>query len=257
MERPRPPYDTPAKATTKVQAAVNAAESGSEIRLGVGAFGVVGEPVIVRRGLTIRGAGAERSAIERRGTALTRLFVVMHPNAVLQDLTLRNGDWQRAGMAYGGAVWTRGGLIERCLITNNILGGWGGAGPADGVVFDGTVSQDSCIADTVSDNLGALIMTNVYTNAVLFLTNAVDGGMGLTVAGPIEVYSGHLVFTGNTTMINGGTPSAPWGMGYALRRRACMWPPALRSMPMDVAFWPARDRGNQRTVTVAAAIHHG
>lgn len=192
--------------------------------------------MIVRRGLTIRGAGAERSAIERRGTALTRLFVVMHPNAVLQDLTLRNGDWQRAGMAYGGAVWTRGGLIERCLITNNILGGWGGAGPADGVVFDGTVSQDSCIADTVSDNLGALIMTNVYTNAVLFLTNAVDGGMGLTVAGPIEVYSGHLVFTGNTTMINGGTPSAPWGMGYALRRRACMWPPALRSMPMDVAF---------------------
>lgn len=89
-------------------------------------------------------------------------------------------------------------------------------GPADVVVFNDTVSQDPCIADTVSDNLGALILTNGFTNAVLFLTNAVGGGMGLTVAGPIEVYSGHLVLTGNTTIVNGGTPSAPWGMGYAL-----------------------------------------
>lgn len=51
-------------------------------------------------------------------------------------------------------------------------------GPADVVVFNDTVSQDPCIADTVSDNLGALILTNGFTNAVLFLTNAVGGGMG-------------------------------------------------------------------------------
>jgi hypothetical protein len=143
-----PPYDTPAKATTNVQAAVNAAERGSEIRLGVGAFGVVGEPVIVRRGLTIRGAGAERSAVERRGTALTRLFVVMHPNAVLQDLTLRNGYWQSGGMAYGGAVWMRGGLLERCLITNNVAWGlpnqtgWGG-----GVYLEGGVVRNCVLAN--------------------------------------------------------------------------------------------------------------
>ena len=148
--------------------------------------------MIVRRGLTIRGAGAERSAIERRGTALTRLFVVMHPNAVLQDLTLRNGYWQRAGMAYGGAVWMRGGLIERCLITNNIAWGlpnqpgWGG-----GVFLEGGVVRNCVLA---------------YNQALANNNSAAGGGGIYMTTGAVEnctVVSNHTARTDGTGASDG------------------------------------------------------
>ena len=56
-------------------------------------------------------------------------------------------------------VWNNGAGTFRWRNPTNWVGGVA-PGPADGVVFDGTVSQDPCIADTVSDNLGALILTN-------------------------------------------------------------------------------------------------
>lgn len=157
--------------------------------------------------------------------------------------------WIVVVLGVAGLFWGNGGLFGATVVWNNAAGtfrwrnptNWvGGAVPAPGdeVVFDGTITQDRCVADTVADNLGALILTNGYTNVVVFPTNAVGGGMGLTLAGSLAVYSGHLVFTGNTTVANGGSPANPWGIGYAITA-ASVYVAAGSSINADGCGFPA------------------
>ncbi len=118
-----PPYETPAKGTTNLAAALYYAEAGSKVSVGEGAFGISNLPIVLRRGVTIEGVRPADSILERRVTASMRLFLLSHSNAVLRNLTLRNGLYQLAGLARGGAVIMAQGLVENCVLTNNVA--WG------------------------------------------------------------------------------------------------------------------------------------
>ncbi len=91
--------------------------------------------------------------------------------------------------------------------------------PGEDVTFDFRVASN-CTANIVSNNLGSITLAAGYTGTVTFATNAVAGGMNLTVAGDVAVYGGNLVFSGNTNVINesnGGTAGNPFGIGYAVQ----------------------------------------
>ena len=89
--------------------------------------------------------------------------------------------------------------------------------PGDDVEFDGAVSQDTCDANVVTNNLGSLKLLNGYVGTVSFAVKAVEGGQHLAVTGAIEVHSGNLVFAGDTTAVGDGTPTVKFGQGYTLQ----------------------------------------
>ena len=86
----------------------------------------------------------------------------------------------------------------------------------EAVEFDGR-SAAVCAANAVSNNLKSITLAAGYTGTVTFASNAVAGGMNLTLSGDLEVREGALVFSGDTTAVNGGTVGNPFGIGYTIQ----------------------------------------
>jgi len=117
------PYDNWEKAATNLQVAIDAAIAGSVVKLSNGVYEVL-QPFCVRRGITVTSVkGASYTFIQRKGSANTRLGLIMHPGAVMERVTLREGSWSRSGMAFGGGVWMTAGMIRDCVISNNLASG--------------------------------------------------------------------------------------------------------------------------------------
>jgi len=117
------PYDTNEKGSTNIQAAIDAAIAGTTVMFSNGAYQVA-TPLSLRRGVTMTSyAGPRFTAIERKPAVNTRIMLVMHPDAVVEQLTLRNAYFSRSGMAYGGAIWLTAGLVRNCMLTNNLVNG--------------------------------------------------------------------------------------------------------------------------------------
>ncbi len=148
------PYEKPEKATATLQAAVDFAEHGSVVLVGKGAFGIETAPVILRRNIKVRGAGAAVSILERQGTGQTRLFIMRHPDAELSDLTLTKGSLNLSGLPYGAAVWLVQGLIDRCIISDNLARGQPNSNGYGGGVYmqGGTIRNSLFVGNTAWSN---------------------------------------------------------------------------------------------------------
>lgn len=149
------PFDTPARATSNLQAAVDAAAPGASVLIAAGSY-AVDTPLILRRAVTVSSTnGPAETAIERRSAANTRLLLVTHSNAVVERLTLRNGSWQSSGMAFGGAVWMTAGLVRDCVIASNLVRGLPNQTGAGGGVFMSAGTLRNCLLlrnESRSDN---------------------------------------------------------------------------------------------------------
>lgn len=112
-----PPYTNWVTAASNIQDAVDAVMDGGLVLIGEGVYGLSNE-VALLRGVTVRGwGGRTNTVIERLGGYTTRLFSLSHSNAVLDELTLRNGSAPGAN-DNGGGVYMSAGLIVNCIVTN-------------------------------------------------------------------------------------------------------------------------------------------
>ena len=112
------PYDTPAKAATNIIDAFNAIWNGEtdearSLTIAAGAY-AMHDTIPLSRAMTVTGTGIDRTILT--GTNLNkRAFLVSHPDAVVEDLTILG---VVSSLKPGGAVRITGGTVRRIRIAD-------------------------------------------------------------------------------------------------------------------------------------------
>lgn len=163
------PYDTWAKATTNLQAAVDAAlvvgTNRSSVLITNGSYGTTGT-VLVDKGIVVSSVnGATNTTVRRVGASSFTVIRLQHASAVLDGLSVTNGNQTDAN--YGGGVHVDNGTVRRCIISRNYAYEGGGLRLAAGLAencqiirntgFNGAgarLSGGTLCNSTVSDNTG-------------------------------------------------------------------------------------------------------
>ena len=174
---------------------------------------------VIRSPLSIRGAGAEATIIERDARApLFRLLKVAAPGTLtLTGLTLRGGDTPGSG----GGLANTGGIVTltHCILTHNtardssvVAGGGGLANLADGDGAIGTVTLTQCTLahNTAYGSGGGLFnayspfstSTVTLTDCLVTANTARNGGGLFNIA---DIYTARMVLATSTLTANTAT----------------------------------------------------
>lgn len=207
------PYTNWVTAASNIQDAVDAVMSGGWVSVGEGVYRLSNE-VAVLRGITVRGdGGRSNTVIERLTGYTTRLFNLADSNAVLDELTIRNGSAPVAD-DNGGGVYLSAGTIQNCIITNCTAiygaglyqtGGWvsntlfvknptkpggGGSGQGGGVFLTGGEVRGCTFRENSSTRQGAAVrMAGVATLTHCIIehnTDAYGGSVNVSANGLID-----------------------------------------------------------------------
>ena len=113
------PWATPETGATDLLELVAEAIDGSTIIVPEGTFPINGE-IHLDRAITIRGAGMDKTTIERASDAQKtfRIFYLDHPDCIVEDLAIK-GALAPDGISLGDGVLigAPGGTLRRCLVT--------------------------------------------------------------------------------------------------------------------------------------------
>ena len=123
------PYDTPAKATTNLMAALALVTDGGEVSVAAGRY-VLPREAKLAEAVAIRGAGRDATVLALAEGAVSRVVRLENAGAVLEGVTVTGGLLQegyviagtdRAGGA-GVLINAQGGTVRDCRITGNTCG---------------------------------------------------------------------------------------------------------------------------------------
>jgi len=210
-----PPYDTPARATDDIEAALAALgeplTGGVKVFIADGTYDAPSSRIIVTNALEIVGNDADRSAVVIDGANTRAFFLLNNPGAFVHGVTFYRG-WQEGDYAalratnYSSApLEARQGVISNCVIDACVSKCAGGVTVWNtGRLFDSIVAncsnQDGNGA--IAGKAGGL---KVYENAIVggcTITNcvAVNGGGAALFGGTLD----RCVFFDNRTRSAGG-----------------------------------------------------
>ena len=147
-----------------------------------GGGGPNGLPLVIST-LTIKGAGAETTIIERKASAplFRLLFIRASGNLTLEGLSLRGGE----GQGVGGALWNDGGTVT---IVKSTLAGNRTVFSGGGIFSGNTRGTVNIINSTLADNIVTLgegggifnLGTLIITNSTLSGNSAGSFGGGIS-----------------------------------------------------------------------------
>ncbi|MBU0679453.1 MAG: PKD domain-containing protein [Verrucomicrobia bacterium] len=167
------PFDSWTKATDDLGDALGAAVDGSTINVSNGNYNMVGV-LDVRSGVTIRGTQNAADSVLHQYAA-DRVINLLHPGAVVEKLTIQNGEANLGG----GVCMAQGGVIRDCIIRENAAAAKGG-----GVyLFEGGVLEDCLltrneVTDSSSMGGGAYCEFSNRIDHCRFTTNICQGTGG-------------------------------------------------------------------------------
>ena len=230
------PFDTWDKAATNIQAAVDVIQAlvaggGTHRTVWItNATFVVNAAVSITGNITVRGTNGSAGVIVN-GNAATRCFEVNSAGAILDSVTVSNGQWT----SDGSGIWLNNGTVTNCVITacrnfravnqlggtltdariiNNTSGNGGGlilyggtavgctitnnySGSGGGVYLSGGTLANSTIAANQNPVNGAyghgVYMTGGTVTNCLIRNNGVPAGLSDTYAGGVYMTGGRLV----------------------------------------------------------------
>lgn len=184
---PEFPYNTWAKATPRIQDAIDAGLDGSLVLVTNGLYLAPAE-IQLEKGITVRSVnGAANTIVKRSATSSTayyRVFYLCHTNAVLEGVTICNGlnnsgAYNLYNGSGAGALIDWYGRVEGCIFTNNYISQNGyGAGV---YLFGGGVVRNCVIAWNRVSNYGgggATISGNGLIENCVISNNYVTGSGG-------------------------------------------------------------------------------
>ncbi|MBN1670962.1 MAG: PKD domain-containing protein [Kiritimatiellae bacterium] len=143
------PYTNWTHAATNIQAAVDAGADGTTVFIASGTYPLSAQ-IGVGAAVTLVGVGGPGNTIID-GQGSTRCFLVSHPNAVLDGLTITGGQGQHGA----GVYCNGGGIVTNCVLTGNSVGGEYNGG---GVYCSG----GGTVVDCVLSNNAAVLGSAVY-----------------------------------------------------------------------------------------------
>lgn len=132
------PYTDWTTAAANIQDAVEAVMDGGLVLIGAGLYSLSNE-VVLLRGITVRGSdGKTKTVIQRNPLFVTRLFSVLHADAVIEELTLRNGSGPAAHDT-GGGLYMTAGTVRDCMVSNCTAISGGGITMTGGAVSNSLI----------------------------------------------------------------------------------------------------------------------
>lgn len=117
---PTPPYTSWATAAASLHDVEAFFADGVVVHLKEGLYGTTNE-IRIQSAVTVCGTGMDKTTIRRVSSYDHGIFEMNDPNAVLRDLCITGGKADYANNSGGGVrILSRGGIVEDCLITNNV-----------------------------------------------------------------------------------------------------------------------------------------
>jgi hypothetical protein len=117
------PYDTPVRAATNIQSAVQAAVTGATVIVGDGVWAMA-DQVRLEKPIRVRSANGPANCTSSV-PGMARSFYLYHTNAILEGLTIT----KPAAVGYGldgAGVFMIQGLVTNCAFKNIVMAGYGG-----------------------------------------------------------------------------------------------------------------------------------
>ncbi len=239
---PDPPYASWGTAATSILQAVSGAADGDVVLVSNGVHRawpdpVYGQSIWLTNAVTVRGFSS-RDQVVVDGALNNPCFILSHPQAVVEGVTIKNG-WTAGG---GGGVYQVAGVLRDCVVVSNfayssdgggvfMYGGsvqgcevlWNTAEGYGGGIFceSGTEVSDSLVANNVAEAGGGglyLHFGGTVSNCQIVLNQETgsDGGGGV-----LTYYGGDLsgcVISGNVShtayLTAGGGGVAFWYGGH-------------------------------------------
>jgi hypothetical protein len=202
-------------------AMATAAGAGSIVTVSNGTYNISTQ-ITVNAAITVRSFGGgvyggltnAANTIVRRSAGSIRIFDITHASAVVQGLTIRDGAPPIMIGVHGGGVLMTGGLVQDCIVTNNVLGNQqlgNGVYMTGGTVSNCIVRNNSGGAGSSSG--GGIHATGATGGSILFCqildnslgvvgTSQTGGGGGIFAAAGVVIRN-CLIF-GNSDIGTGG-----------------------------------------------------
>lgn len=187
---PQFPYDSPTKAASNIQDAVNAAVDGSTVLVGDGHY-VLSQAVTISNAVTIASTGGKESAI-LDGNGAVNVLYLDHAEAVVDGFTITNGLSASATIAAGVHVYL-GGTVRNCSLVGNVNAANFGAGGFHIEGPSGTLSHSTVVGNSATASFGpggGTLVRGAVRNC-LVAGNSAAGGNG--ACGGIRLPYGGLV----------------------------------------------------------------
>jgi len=108
------PYSSWYNASTNLDATLTLQTDGGTIMVSNGTF--LARNAILNRGVTVRGLNGAAKTVFKSPGGNTRVFELMHSNAVLDGLTITGGDIVNA---HGGGIHLLRGTVQNCVVISN------------------------------------------------------------------------------------------------------------------------------------------
>jgi hypothetical protein len=195
---PVPPYASWSEAANSLNDAVEAAGAGDTVRVTNGVYALTNEIRIYRDILIESVNGFGTTIVD--GQHATRCFNVQATNALLQGLTIRNGN-----TSIGGGIYlANASRVADCLIVSNTAV-WSGGGVS--ILNGGTLSGTIIAFNTTTGFFGGGISmqeAGLVSNCVIIRNRAEStsdgGGVALSLSGTLR----DCIITGNHARVGGG-----------------------------------------------------
>ncbi|NLF39026.1 hypothetical protein GX586_06240, partial [bacterium] len=217
-----PPFSSWANASTTIIAAAGIAQDGSVVLVNTGVYAATVELAVTNAILVTTVGGPDVTAVD--GGGVMRAFHLMAPAAVVDGFTVRNCN-APAGEAgpLGGGVALRYGILQNCLVTNNVAAALGGgiffeisdSSPGLGIAYQCRITGNKAfggggggaIMIAGGTLLNCLIDGNLQTGSF----SGVSGGAGVICVGGGTIIN--CTIAGNVASNSGGgvfyTPFPP------------------------------------------------
>ncbi len=200
------PYSTWTDAATNIHSAFESASAGDTIVVADGRYSVTN---VLRfrssKAITMRGSNGLWGAILDGSLSTGGVFRIdSGVGAVVEDLAICNG--RAFGGNYGGGARMDGGLVRRCLFTNNIVCGYGAGGA---IYCQGACQIEECtFAGNMVSNSGGggvqILSSGVTIYDCLFTNNVAQFGGAVAMVSSVNVVRCQLLNNRATGTSGGG-----------------------------------------------------
>ena len=239
--------------------AVQVAREGDQVFLVEGTH-LLSETVTVDKELTITGAGMDKAIVDRVSTEMkTRFFIMNHPKAVLENVTIRNAAHVGKYDEYGSAILIeeQGGILRNSRVTACQAGNLYRRGTiairgVEGLVSHCIINNNTNFGGQAGYGGGLFVEAGLAENCLIYGNYAALGG-GVRVTGEGMVRNCTIV--GNTAYDKGGGvywEANPQGAN-AFQNNLVAWNDAVASPGPGGDEWYATDDWHRNRLNEVAA----